>query len=144
MWKVWSIKKHKEWNTEKNYHILGCSSCETIEITLKNDALKSNGGKVGVYEKSSKVNGVVSWSSTSQAVSQAIWFLDSDKIWGIGLLENIGTGMVGIANNKEVSQCPFDLSSEDWMYYTWLDGWKSAYANEINLVCIEGKGISKV
>ena len=107
---------------------------------MKNDALNSNGGKVGVYEKSSKVNGVVSWSSTSQA----IWFLDSLKIWAIGSLENIGTEMVGIANIKEVSQCPFDLSSEDWMYYTWLDGWKSAYANEINIVCIEGKGISKV
>ena len=140
MWKVWNIDTHKGWNTEIDYVILGCSLCETIEITLKNDALKSNGGIVGVYEKSSKVNGMVSWSSTSGA----IWFLDIDKIWAIGLLENIGTGMVGIANNKEVSQCPFDLSSEDWMYYTWLDGWKSAYANEINLVCIEGKGISKV
>ena len=107
---------------------------------MKNDALKSNGGKVGVYEKSSIVNGMVSWSSTSDA----IWFLDSLKIWAIGSLENIGTTTAGIANNKEVSQCPFDLSSEDWMYYTWLDGWKSAYANEINLVCIEGKGISKV
>ena len=59
-------------------------------------------------------------------------------------MENIGTTTAGIANNKEVSQCPFDLSSEDWMYYTSFYGWKSAYANEINLVCIEGKGISKV
>ena len=127
-------------NTESNYHILGCSSCETIEITMKNDALKSNGGRIGLYEKSSQVNGMVSWTSTSAA----IWFLDSLKVWGIGSLENIGTDTVTIANNKEVSQCPFDLSSEDWMYYTWLDGWKSAYANEINLVCIEGKGIGKV
>ena len=107
---------------------------------MKNDALKYHGGKIGVYEKSSIVNGMVSWSSTSQA----IWFLDSHKIWAIDSLANIGTENVGIANNKEVSQCPFDLSSEDWMYYTWLDGWKSAYANEINIVCIEGKGISKV
>ena len=105
---------------------------------MKNDALKSNGGRVGLYEKSSQVNGMVSWTSTSAA----IWFLDSLKIWGIGSLENIGTDMVTIANNKEVSQCPFDLSSEDWMYND--NGWKTANANEINLVCIEGKGIGKV
>ena len=107
---------------------------------MKNDALKSNGGRVGLYEKSSQVNGMVSWTSTSAA----IWFLDSLKVWGIGSLENIGTDTVGIANNKEVSQCPFDLSSEDWMYWMYIEGWKSAYANEINLVCIEGKGIGKV
>ena len=139
MWKVWNIETHEGWNTEIDYDILGCSLCETIEITLKNDALKSNGDRVGLYKKSSQVNGMVSWSSTSEA----IWFLDSLKIWGIGSLANIGTDNVGIANNEEVSQCPFDLSSEDWMYYTWLDGWKSAYANEINLVCIEGKAKGK-
>ena len=105
---------------------------------MKNEALKSNGERVGLYEKSSQVNGMVSWSSTSQA----IWFLDSLKIWAIGSLENIGTTAAGIANNKEVSQCPFDLSSEDWMYGD--NVWKSAHANEINIVCIEGKGIGKV
>ena len=123
-----------------NFIIGLCTFCETIDITLENDVLESHGERVGLYEKSSQVNGRASWSSTSQA----IWFVDSLNRWAIGSLEDIGTTAAGIANNKEVSQCPFDLSSEDWMYYTFSDGWKSAYANEINLVCIEGKGISKV
>ena len=110
-----------------------CAFCETIDITLENDALESHGERVGLYEKSSQVNGRPSWSSTSQA----IWFVDSLNRWAIGDLEDIGTITAGIANKKEVSQCPFDLPSEDWMYTN--NGWKAANANEINIVCVEEK-----
>ena len=80
---------------------------------------------------------MVSWTSTSQA----IWFVDSLNRWAIGSLEDIGTTSAGIANNKEVFECPFDLPSEDWMYSD--NGWKSANANEINIVCVEEKGLGK-
>ena len=122
--------------------VLGCSHCETIEITLKKHlkddptvtALVSEvqGDKEGIYHKSSLVNGKASWTSSSNA----IWYYGGEyKLWTIGPLDNIGTTNVDIHTFFDITfHCPFDLPSEAWKYDN--NGWKFAEANEINVVCI--------
>ena len=121
-----------------DYYILGCSHCEKIEITLKdNTALTAlieevQGDKKGIYHKSSLVNGKASWTSSTNA----IWYYGGDsKIWAIGSLDEIGTTTSGIHSFFDISfQCPFDLPSEGWKYSN--NGWRHAQADEINVVCI--------
>ena len=109
-----------------------CGQCETITITLENNAQAAQGSMEGIYHNSSMVNGKPSWTSTSQA----IWYHQSSNSWNIGFLDNIGTTLVGFYSNHG-SQCPFDLPSEIWFY--WVDNsWTSAGVGEINVACLNG------
>ena len=103
-----------------------CGHCETISVTLENNALVAQGYYEGIYHISSMVNGKASWTSTSQA----IW--DFQGKWTIGTLDNIGSIVAGIYSDYG-SECPFDLPSEKWYYDD--NGWTSAEANEIHVVC---------
>ena len=62
-------------------------SCQTIEITLKNEALTHCGQCQGTYEKSALVNGKPSWTSQSKA----LWYNPSGDKWMIGNQINTGT-----------------------------------------------------
>ena len=109
-----------------------CGHCQTITVTLDNNALVAQYNKEGIYHNSSMVNGRASWTSTFQA----IWYHQVSNLWAIGLLDNIGTSAAGIKSDYS-SGCPFDLSSEKWQYW-YNDGWTSAEANEINVDCLKG------
>ena len=109
-----------------------CGHCETISVTLENNALVAQGYFEDIYHNSSMVNGKASWTSTSQA----IWYDQEFSNWNIGPLDDIGTKMAGIYTDYG-SECPFDLPSEKWNY--WYNSvWTSAEANEIHVECLKG------
>ena len=107
-----------------------CGHCETISVTLEKNALVAQGYLEGTYHNSSKVNGKVSWTSTSQA----IWHYGG--FWYIHILESIGLNLGGIYSVYD-NECPFDLPSEKWNYW-YNNGWTNAQANEIHVECLKG------
>ena len=107
-----------------------CGHCETITVTLENNVQAAQGRREGIYHNSSMVNGMPSWTSTSQA----IWY---DQCWKIGYIHYKGSGPAGIESNYDV-QCPFDQPSEEWHYYTSDNDWASAGANGIHVKCLNG------
>ena len=106
-----------------------CSTCETINISLKNAAATAHGSFSGTYIKSSMVNGKESWISSRNG----IWF--TPEYWIISHLDYIGTNMASIYSNFG-NRCPYDLSSEHWRYYHPLNGWIDAAPNNINVECL--------
>jgi hypothetical protein len=109
-----------------------CGQCETITITLENNAQAAQGSREGIYHNSSMVNGKPSWTSTSQA----IWYDQDYDNWKVGSLDDIGTSMVGMKSDS-ANGCPFDKGSEEWNYW-YNDVWTSAGPNEIKLDCLKG------
>ena len=109
-----------------------CGYCETITITLENNALAAQGSREGIYHNSSLVNGKPSWTSTSQA----IWYDQEFDDWTIGSLGNIGTSTGGMYGDF-ANACPFDMASEEWDYW-YNDVWTGAGANEIHVNCLNG------
>ena len=68
-------------------------SCQTIQITLKNEVLTHHGEYQDTYEMSASVNGKPSWTSQSTA----IWKSQDYNGWMIGNLKDIGkpSGTIG-------------------------------------------------
>ena len=109
-----------------------CGHCETITITLENNAQAAQGSREGIYHNSSLVNGKPSWTSTSQA----IWYNQDYDNWNVGSLDDIGTSTGGMKSDS-ANGCPFDIASEEWNYW-YNDVWTSAGPNEIKLQCLKG------
>ena len=109
-----------------------CGYCETITITLENNAQAAQGSREGIYHNSSMVNGKPSWISTSQA----IWYDQDYDNWKVGYLDTIGTSVGGIYSDS-ANGCPFDMASVEW-YYWYNNVWTNAGPNEIKLQCLKG------
>ena len=103
--------------------------------------------KVGYYTINGTVNGRDIWNSTKNAYGQYhIWYSKSFRKWAIGseneknadIFQNSSfvsnQVLAGIVSEENFSECPYDLKSEKWNYYSDL-GMKSAEENEINIVC---------
>ena len=68
---------------------LGCE-CQTIVISLKNDALLHQSSWQGIYQRAGKVNGKTSWISSS---NNALWYNAAGNAdWMIGPVDYLGTG----------------------------------------------------
>ena len=87
------------------------SICQTIRITLKNDALSAQGSLQATYELCSVINGENSWTSTSKA----IWYNSERKIWLIGSKEKIGGKIAGVYARRIPGKGPED-DKNIWNY----------------------------
>ena len=92
-------------------------------------------------------NGRDIWSSTKNEHGQYyIWYSNLFKTWAIGseneknadIYQNSSfvnnEGLAGIVSDENYLECPFDLKSEKWMYFSDL-GMTRAEEKEINVVC---------
>ena len=113
---------------------LGCE-CQTIVISLKNDALSYQSSEQGIYQRAEKVNGKTSWKSSSYA---ALWYNPPSEDWLIGNLDNLGasSGYIASNGNQGISSCPYNVTNDVWQYLN--DGWIIADANDVIIECLTG------
>ena len=92
-------------------------------------------------------NGRDIWNSTSNMYGQFyIWYSKSFRKWAIGIGNEKNADiyqdssfvnnkkLAGIVSKENFLECPFDLKSEQWSYYSDL-GMTIAEENEINVFC---------
>ena len=106
----------------------GIKECQTIQITLSGGALaklSSQKLEVGVFEKSDKVNGKLSWTKGSHAV-----WLATNEVWMVGYKRDIGTRQSFL--NGPGSGLPYG-NTNDWSYWNGFD-WVNPI-NEITVKC---------
>ena len=116
---------------------LGCE-CQTIVISLKNDALLHQSSKQGIYQRAGKVNGKTSWISSSNS---ALWYNAGSYDWMIGSVDNLGssTGNIASTGDQGISSCPYNVTKDAWKY--WNDAWIIADTNDISIECLTGNDI---
>ena len=117
---------------------LGCE-CQTIAISLKNNALAAQSSRQGIYQRAEKVNGKTSWILSSN--SNALWYNPPSEDWIIGSLDDLGTSTGGVASNGNlgISSCPYNVSEDAWKYSD--NGWIIADANDVSIECLTGNDI---
>jgi hypothetical protein len=113
---------------------LGCE-CQTIVISLKNDALLHQSHRQGIYQRAGKVNGKTSWISSSNT---ALWYNAGSDHWMVGSADDVGTtfGAVASTGNQGISSCPYNVPNDAWMYLN--NGWNIADANDVSIECLTG------
>ena len=128
---------------------LGCTSCDEILVTFKGEPRKGHQNKKKGYYTimHGYDNGRDVWSSIKNDNGQYfIWYSNLFKKWAIGseneknadiynnssLVHN--EVLAGIVSEENFLECPFDLRSEKWSYYSDL-GMARAEENEINIAC---------
>ena len=115
---------------------LGCE-CQTIVISLKNDALLHQSSMKGIYQRAAKVNGKTSWISTS---NNALWY-NARHEWLIGPVDYLGTDTCSIESTgaQGRSSCPYNVPNDAWMYWNIdIGSWINADANDVNIECLAG------
>ena len=114
---------------------LGCE-CQTIVISLKNDALVYQSHRQGIYQRAGKVDGKTSWISSS---NHALWYNAAGDDWLIAYADNLGTSTGGISSTGDqgISSCPYNVPNEyPWEYSN--NGWIVADANDVSIECLTG------
>jgi hypothetical protein len=66
---------------------------------LKNNVLSQQTSKQGIYQKAGKVNGKISWISSSN--NNALWYNAVSYDWMIGSVDDIGTSNGGISSIRD-------------------------------------------
>ena len=114
---------------------LGCE-CQTIVISLKNDALLHQLRRQGIYQKAGKVNGKTSWISSSNS---ALWYNAASYDWMIGSVDNLGSIYGGITSTGDqgISSCPYNVPNDAWMYNEG-GNWIIEDANDVSIECLTG------
>ena len=117
---------------------LGCE-CQTIVITLNNNALAAQSSKQGIYQRAEKVNGKTSWILSSN--NNALWYSAASEEWFIGSLDDLGTSTGSIASNgnQGLLSCPYSVPNDAWEYSN--DGWIIADATDVSIECLTGNDI---
>ena len=116
---------------------LGCE-CQTIVISLKNDALLHQSSRQGIYQRAGKVNGKTSWISSSNT---ALWYNSASDDWMIGSVDNLGTNTGGISSTgaQGRSSCPYNVPNDAWQYANYdIGSWIVAGANDVSIECLTG------
>ena len=108
--------------------------CQTIRISLRNDALISQGSLEGKYNLSSDSNNEKSWESHSKS----IWFDSGKNVWLIGSQENKGTSVAGVYALSIPGSGP-DNPKTSWNYRN--KGWNKDSNKDIKVQCIDNAGI---
>ena len=111
--------------------------CQTISISLKNDALLHHSSEQGIYQRAGKVNGKTSWISTNN--NNALWYDPAGEDWLIGSVDDLGTSLGGISSNgaQGRSSCPYNVPNDAWEYVD-DNGWIIADANDVSIECLTG------
>merc|ERR1712061_945897 len=100
--------------------------CQTIRISLENNALTSQGSLQGKYSLWTPINKENSWTSTSKA----IWFYPEKNIWLIGRKQKIGGDVAGVYASRILGSGP-DNGDIIWNYSN--KGWKKDSAKDIKV-----------
>jgi hypothetical protein len=114
--------------------------CDYLEVILKNDVLRFQDMRVGLYKKGGIINGKKSWTTEqTKEISQAIWFDPQSSDWAIGPLEKIGTKRDrGITSIDDKDQSLFDVPNDRWQYYNnWDYEWKDIKDGDITIKCVD-------
>ena len=116
---------------------LGCE-CQTIVISLKNDALLHQSSEQGIYQRAGKVNGKTSWISSSNT---ALWYNPASSDWKIASVDYLGTGTGGISSTgaQGRSSCPYNVPNDAWEYVNMdIGSWINVDANDVSIECLKG------
>ena len=104
--------------------------CETLELSLENDASANQGQRAGNYEiQAEKVNDRNLWKRDDG--QYVVWFNNNTDQWTIGSSVGSGGGIFGPSG----SECPDEVGSQ-WTYYevgssnTFLDA-----GNDVSVKC---------
>ena len=114
---------------------LGCE-CQTIVISLKNDALLYHSSRQGIYQRAGNVNGKTSWISSK---GYALWYNVANHVWLFGYVDDLGGMIGGIASTgaQGISSCPYNVPNDAWMYANNEFGsWIIADANDVSVECL--------
>ena len=117
--------------------ILGCE-CQTIVVSFKKGVLLHQSSRQGIYQRAGKVNGKTSWISSSNT---ALWYNAGGNYWMIGLVNNLGTSVGGIASTLSQGglSCPHNVPNDEWLYFNYDSGsWIIADANDVSIECLTG------
>ena len=130
-------------------YILGCTSCRQIQVTFKGEPRNGHQYKKnGTYKiMDGHASGRDIWSTKNVYGEYYIWYSNLFKKWAIGseneMIADIDQNsfvnnerLAGIVSEENFLECPFDIKSEKWSYYSDL-GMTRAEENEINVVCSE-------
>ena len=108
---------------------------QTIEITLKNDALAFQSHLEGKYRVSNTfVNGKSNWVMNSYA----IWYHSEGRVWNIGSKINLGKNIAMIYSST-ASHEP-DLSNSLWNYFSPRQEWVKDNENDVSVQSTFYKG----
>merc|ERR1711935_734382 len=95
--------------------------CNTLTVTLNNDALISQGAKSGTYQLSDFVNEKPSWILKSNKT--AIWYVPKWKEWIIGNLKDRGTTIGQLTTYSDQGEPDlFEVPAHNWYYSDDTDG----------------------
>ena len=121
---------------------LGCE-CQTIVISLKNDALLHQSSEQGIYQRAGKVNGKTSWISSR---GEALWYNAVSDDWMIASVDNLGAnfGSVSSTGNQGRSSCPHNVPNDAWQYSVGNGGWIIADANDVSIECLKGNEFNAI
>ena len=118
---------------------LGCE-CQTIVISLKNDALLHQWQRQGIYQRAGKVDGKTSWiKSSNHALYSMLMYNAVGNDWLLASVESLGTsiGSLSSTGDQGISSCPYNVPNDAWKYAG--DGsWIIADANDISIECLTG------
>ena len=120
---------------------LGCE-CQTIVISLKNDALLHQWQRQGIYQRAGKVDGKTSWiKSSNHALYSMLMYNAVGNDWLLASVESLGTsiGSLSSTGDQGISSCPYNVTKDAWKY--WNDAWIIADTNDISIECLTGNDI---
>ena len=103
---------------------------------MKNDVLFRYPHYQGIYQRSGKIVGKLTW--ISPLAEKAIWYNSPNMDWIIGPLYGLGGTIYdidGFGDQGKLS-CPYNVPNNTWKYY--LRGWVAPENNDISVKCLGG------
>ena len=120
---------------------LGCE-CQTIVISLKNDALLHQWQRQGIYQRAGKVDGKTSWiKSSNHALYSMLMYNAVGNDWLLASVESLGTsiGSLSSTGDQGISSCPYNVPNDAWVYINYeIGSWIIADANDVSIECLTG------
>ena len=102
---------------------------------MRNEVLDSFGVYIGNYQIATNLNGKPSWKNDAYA----IWYLQTNNVWSIGPLSEIGNDAAVILATNDFSG--ITDNENQWLYWSvYGDGMISpSDPNDIQIACMNGK-----
>ena len=102
--------------------------CTTIKTYKKDSAEYTT-----KFSLSNQVNNKPSW--VSENGQNAIWYIKDLDEWGAGVIEVLGTSLVGLkTTGGQGSAYPFNVPASKWE--EWSGSWQDVVVDEWSIKCI--------
>ena len=105
---------------------------------MKNYALVAQGGKQGLYQKSSCINGKNSWISSLYA----LWYVSQYQYWIIGNIDDIGENYGYIYQYQGDLNCPYNIPNHNWKYFNGQIWIVPEDVSDISIRCFQGYSLA--